>query len=298
MTRNPVFMKGILVLALFLGCHLASAQGLPATDVYLADLHLARPDGPLVDHIRPVTRRDGYDNQPSFSPDGSTIFFTSERDGQTDIFRFDLANDSLSRVTHTPTNEYSPFFDGERLLAIRDEDAGRFPWGLHLWEFDPNGSPRERARLAVSGTGFYALAESGIVFFRPDDYSLVFSAEGLDEPHLIANRVEPSIPRTLPGRREVSFVDRDTSGVRWIRAFDTESFETRDVAALIGDVIDYAWTPDGRLIMADGVTFHILDPLTQATWQATAPLPMPGVRRITRPAVSPDGRRLAFVVEY
>ena len=77
-----------------------------------------------------ITNSPGYDNQPSFTPDGREILFTSARviptppppappglalrDGQTDIYRYDIAARRISRVTQTP---------GERVFA--DRHAGR-----------------------------------------------------------------------------------------------------------------------------------------------------------------------------
>ena len=64
-----------------------AAQAAPGTDIWLMPLHQqggARPGvGPAVN----LTVRAGYDNQPFFSPDGKSVYYTSQRDGQTDIFR-------------------------------------------------------------------------------------------------------------------------------------------------------------------------------------------------------------------
>ncbi|WP_210489308.1 TolB family protein [Rufibacter aurantiacus] len=56
-----------------------------------------------------ITQRPGYDNQPSFTPDGKSILFTSQRDGQqTDIFQYTLAGKKTVQLTNTPEAEYSP----------------------------------------------------------------------------------------------------------------------------------------------------------------------------------------------
>jgi Tol biopolymer transport system component len=75
-----------------------------------------------------ITNSPGYDNQPSFAPDGGAIFFTSVRGGgtQTDIYRYDLASAAITRVTSTPESEYSPTVtpDGAHLSVIRVEADG------------------------------------------------------------------------------------------------------------------------------------------------------------------------------
>jgi Tol biopolymer transport system component len=59
----------------------------PSTDIYLLEmtggldsLKNAKP--------QPIATEKGYDNQPSFTPDGRTILFTANRDGkQMDIYQ-------------------------------------------------------------------------------------------------------------------------------------------------------------------------------------------------------------------
>jgi len=48
------------------------------------------------------------DLQPSWSPDGSRIAFTSMRSGQLQIWTMNATGGSLLRVTHTATNEGYP----------------------------------------------------------------------------------------------------------------------------------------------------------------------------------------------
>ena len=69
---------------------LAAIQGPPATDIYVADL--VRDGGTLtVARVRNVTRRAGYDNQPTFLPDGRAFLYTCAwQDGQTEICHYHL----------------------------------------------------------------------------------------------------------------------------------------------------------------------------------------------------------------
>jgi Tol biopolymer transport system component len=58
-----------------------------------------------------LTRREGYDNQPSFSASSRELFYTSNRgDGQTDVYRYDLSTGLSVPVRRTtPESEYSAF---------------------------------------------------------------------------------------------------------------------------------------------------------------------------------------------
>src|SRR5579862_4315163 len=77
----------------------ASTANPPDTDIFLASLTV---DGDTVTVERPenITKSPGYDNQPSFTPDGRSVLFTSNRGGkQTDIYRYDISTRQTVRVT-------------------------------------------------------------------------------------------------------------------------------------------------------------------------------------------------------
>ena len=59
----------------------------------------------------------------------------------------------------------------------------------------------------------------------------------------------------------------------------------------------HAWMPDGTTVLqADGAAVYAWEP-QRRTWTKVADFSAEGVTTITRLAVSPDGRHLAFVAE-
>src|ERR1700742_300252 len=80
----------------------------PDTEILLATLSTAN-GAPAIARPVNISNSPGYDNQPSFTPDGRSVLFTSIRGGtQTDIYRYDIASRTIVRVTDTPESEYSP----------------------------------------------------------------------------------------------------------------------------------------------------------------------------------------------
>src|SRR5215510_3748764 len=84
----------------------AQSQAPPDTDIFLAPLSIAGGAvavGPPVN----ITAHAGYDNQPSFTPDGRAILFASDRDAdrsapalrRTDIYRYDIGSKRITRLT-------------------------------------------------------------------------------------------------------------------------------------------------------------------------------------------------------
>src|SRR5204862_4083906 len=80
-----------------------------------------------------ITNRTGYDNQPSFTTDGRAILYTSTReDAQADIYRYDIASKSITRLTKTaPESEYSAIVmpRGDRFSVIGVEKDST----LRIW---------------------------------------------------------------------------------------------------------------------------------------------------------------------
>ena len=79
----------------------------PSSDIFIVDLKIK--DGELK-FGRPVkvTAVVGYNNQPSFLPNGRSIFYTSIRGKQADIYRYEIHSGETTQVTNTPEGEFSP----------------------------------------------------------------------------------------------------------------------------------------------------------------------------------------------
>jgi len=76
-----------------------------------------------------------YNNQPFFLPDGQGILYTSVRDKQADIYRYNLRGGTTTQVTKTLESEYSPTLmpDGKSISVVRVEADGT----QRLWKFPP-----------------------------------------------------------------------------------------------------------------------------------------------------------------
>src|SRR5512133_2953650 len=141
----------------------------PDTEIYLASLSTASGRvtiGAPVD----ISNSPGYDNQPSVTPDGRSILFTSVRGDRkpdpansaatgSDIYRYDIAGQQLTRVTDTPESEYSPLVtpDGAHFSTIRVEADGT----QRLWRFTLDGKNPDLVLVDVKPVGYHAWIDSG-----------------------------------------------------------------------------------------------------------------------------------------
>jgi Tol biopolymer transport system component len=291
-------MRMLLVIALVVttsvvthpSTSLGAGQAPPATEIYLA------PIGGAAGVAINISHNPGYDNQPSFLPDGSAVLFSSQRDGkQMDIYRYDIATRALSPVTKTPESEYSPLVtpDGKTFSVIRVEADG----AQRLWRFDLNGSNPRVVLENVRPVGYHVWVD--------DTHLALFVLGGQGQPNSLqyadtatgkAEVIDTGIGRSLlrrPRTGTVSYVSKPAEG-RWVvKEFDprTRAIATITETADVNSSEDCAWLPDGRLLMASGA--RILAWPGGSGWAEFAQYPSAGAGRITRMAVSP--RWIAFV---
>src|SRR5881296_3480178 len=83
--------------------------------LYDYDIYTANADG---SGVRRLTQNPGYDAEGTLSPDGTTIVFTSLRDGDLDIYTMKVDGSGLTRLTTTLGYDGGPFFspDGTRIV--------------------------------------------------------------------------------------------------------------------------------------------------------------------------------------
>ncbi|MBZ5556222.1 MAG: hypothetical protein LAO77_02995 [Acidobacteriia bacterium] len=280
-----------------------AAPAPPDTEIFLATLTPLTTPGQTLTVGRPanITNSPGYDNQPSFTPDGGAILFTSIRGGtQTDIYRYDVASGATARVTNTPESEYSPTVtpDGAHISVIRVEADGT----QRLWRFTLAGTEPELVLKGVKPVGYHAWADDRTLalFVLGQPATLQIADARTGNADVVVRGINRSIQR-IPGRGTISFVEREAGASNadaqlWIRELDAK---TRRVTPLVAAVAgateaDCAWTPDGMLLMADKDVLYGWR-RGETEWRRIADLAALGLHGVSRLAVSPKGDRIAFV---
>lgn len=285
------FVVAATVVALRAQPNAPAAVNQPATEIYLAPMKFG-PTGPLVGPARNVSENPGrYDNQPFFGSDGRTMLFTSNRDGkQTDIYFLELPTRQMRQFTHTPESEYSPTVmpDDAGVSAIRVEADGT----QRVWKFGEGGADAAVVLRDVKPAGYHAWIDSGrmAVFVLGTPNTLQVVDVGSGKAETVASDIGRALLRRPTGT--ISFVQREGDG--WmVKEYDPASRAVRPlVAALEGSVErDAAWGPDGTLFMARGGEVYGWRP-GQEGFRLVGD---PGVRGISRLAVSRDGRWMALV---
>jgi TolB protein len=110
-----------------------------------ASLFISNADGTAE---RPLTPAGSLDYNPSWSPKGDWIVFTSERAGSADLYRIHPDGTGLERLTEDPAYDdqagFSP--DGRSIVFVSTRGGGR----ANLWVLD---AASHQAKALTSGNG-------------------------------------------------------------------------------------------------------------------------------------------------
>jgi dipeptidyl aminopeptidase/acylaminoacyl peptidase len=273
----------------------------PDTEIFLATMNLS---GTAIARPVNITNSPGYDNQPSFSPDGRAILFTSIRGGsQTDIYRYTISSREITRVTDTPESEYSPTVTPDRahISVIRVEADGT----QRLWQFTSDGQQPQLLLTDIKPVGYHAWTDARtlalFVLGQPTTLQLADARSGKAET--LARNIGRSL-QTIPLHGTVSFVEREATGDNavtfHIRELDPK---TKAITPLVdapagSREADLAWAPDGLLLVAkDDGLYGWRRSEAAGGWKKLADLASLGLKGVSRLAVSPAGDRIAFVTQ-
>jgi WD40 repeat protein len=264
----------------------------PASDIFIVEIASQSGKIKLGGPVK-ITSWAGYNNQPSFTSDGQSILYTSIRDKQADIYRYDIRSSATTQITKTPESEYSPTFmpDGKSISVVRVEADGT----QRLWKFPLAGGAPSLILEKIKPVGYH---------WWLDDHTLVLFILGKPNTlQLVDTRTEKAetiaenpgrILRRVPHQSKLSFVHKISDQEWIIKAYDLDSRKTTELIKTLPGVEDYAWTPAGDLLMAKDAKLFVRK---KSDWarQEIADFSKAGLKTITRIAVSPKGDRIAFV---
>lgn len=262
----------------------------PSTDIWLIE-------GPVAEPFN-VTDRDGYDNQPAFTRDGTKLLYTSSRDGQTDIYVYDLADKRSRRLTSTKESEYSPTpMEGGGFSVVRVEEDGK----QRLWAFDDEGKSPRLLLEDVEPVGYHAWldAETLALFVLGDPPTLRVSKLKDGSTVTLAQSIGRSLHRTPDGA--LAYVDKSEEA--WVLRKRDVAAETSEASEQSQAMLaptrpgreDFALTPAGDVLMADGAILYVWSRENES-WSELYDLSSKGITNITRIALGPDGA-IAFVAD-
>jgi len=264
----------------------------------------------------PLAADSGYQGSPAWSPDGRTLAYVAEVDGITQVFTRSLGSSQRAQITNSRFHCHDPFWspDGSRVFfgsLARDKEG--------IWSVSAAGGEQE---LVVEDATSAAISPDGktIAFLREQDYEnsyyrtlWLLSPLGAEpkrylQPPFDKKGYEDGVLHFSPDGSKLGLwithpaTEGDYTGpVFWIipMAGGSPYAAPNTVANLAAVAVPFSWLPDNQHTIAalgqprtPGTHLWLLD--TNGT--PARPITLTSGSE-NSPAVSPDGRRLAFAAE-
>jgi Tol biopolymer transport system component/C-terminal processing protease CtpA/Prc len=298
-----------------------SPDGRTIAFCYAGDIYLAPAEG---GDARLVISHPAYDWRPRFSPDGTRLAFSSERSGGGDVYTFDLRTGALARLTFHEALEaadaWSPdgayvYFSSPRGFAatsdvLRVPAAGGTPEPVLAdpYEHEYNAAISPDGTLLAFNTGD-ALRQWWRMGPREDDGTQIWlrRATGGECSRVTTYGGKNSWPLFAPDGRALYFVS-DEGGAENIWTCALDGSQRRPLTAFSGGRVLFPQVAlrDGAIVFERDFGIWRLDPRTGKAGpidiRVLADESKNPVARTTFGGdveefeVSPDGRKVAFVV--
>jgi len=264
----------------------------------------------------PLATAEGYEGQANWSSDGRTVAYVADTAGVLQVYTRSLDSSMAARITRSLSDCQDPFWspDGARLFYTSLAGSSLGLWSVGATGGTPQVVVRNAAAAALSPDG------QTLTFLREDTHqgnfslSLWIASPPGSEPKrypdeaLAKRRFGKGFLRFSPdGRRLGLFVASTLGDVRgeegysnpelWILAQPSgPSRQVLPSLAVMPDPAPFSWMPDGRIVFAaeflgrtPGKHLWIAD---TAGGQITPLTASSGSEE--HPALSPDGRQIAF----
>ncbi len=299
-------MSIVLFFSLLMTTLPALAQ-VPDTDIFWCDLQASKKKMPILGKPYNITQRTGYDNQPCFINDREMLYVAMDTAGkQSDIYWYGGTAKPRPVTDTDSTSEFSPRItaDGKHITAVLIERDGS---SQRLWQYSAQDiSDESKAQLWLRGTdtarykiGYYCPVgrDTIVAFVLGTPFTLQIFSRSDTVGRVVASHIGRCL-QTTPNKRAISFVQDIGKGKNVLKQLIISTLDIKTIATMPPDAEDYAYLPNGNILSSVGSKLWLYDPQkSNKQWQLVADWTAEGIKKMTRIAVSPSGKKIAIVAE-
>jgi len=252
----------------------------------LGDIYEMPIDGSGSSPAKRLTNGPAFDMQPRYSPDGSVIAFTSDRDGLWNVWTMNAEGSDAKQVSKerrwwVNSPAWAP--DGSYLFARRHFVGSRSLGAGEIWMYHANGSDglqitekngfqKDAGEPAISADGKYLYYSRDITpgqtfEYNKDPNGTIYAIVQRDlttgrERRAVSVQGGSVTPRPSPDGKSLAYLRRvrtqsklylrDLESGRDRAIFDHVDKDLQETWAIHGLYPQYGWTPDGRSIVIWG----------------------------------------------
>ena len=198
-----------------------------------------------------LTDIGGFDERPSWSPDGSRIAFQSTRDGHAELYVMNADGSGVTRLTNSsPYGSFGPAaWCGDRIAFMSTRDG---PAEIYVMNADGTGVTRLTNNTALNVSPSWSPTCTQLAFESDSDgiasaEIYVMNADGTGATRLTNNTVPDQRPAWSPDGSRIAF-----SSNYQIYAISPDGSGATQLTHETGAAIEPAWSPDGSQIAFTG----------------------------------------------
>jgi tricorn protease len=244
------------------------------TFIYDGDVWMANRDGTGAYRL---TTAEGEESLPHFSPDGASIAFSSNYDGNIDVYVVPVAGGSPKRLTWHSADDLVEGFNPQGRIVFSSQSDVYSSRDVHLFTIDPNAAFPERLPIPrgvdadVSPDGrqiAYAQTAPQPQWktYRGGTVSRIaimsFADHALRKIPQPPDRCNDINPMWVGGK---VYFDSDRNGEFNLHAFDPATGEVRQLTSYRDFPVVNANGGDGRIIFEQAGHLLVYDPATSNT---------------------------------
>jgi len=239
------------------------------TFVYGNDVWVVDKEGGLA---RKLSSPEGEEQFPRFSPDGETIAFSGNYDGNTDVYTIPTGGGVPTRVTYHPEDDRMVdwYPSGDSLVFATDRTSGRERYS-QLYGTSPDGGLARK--LPVAYGEFGDLGPDGTLAFTPKSRLFrtwkryrggmaadiwLFDVEDMTTTRVTDHPANDEMPMWA-GDTLYFLSDRGPNQRYNIWAYDTQSEETRQVTEFADYDVHFPAVGPSDLVFEAGGDLHRMD---------------------------------------